>query len=65
MPVRKSRWSIEMSKLFEETKIKNLTIENRFVGSATWDGLATEEGACTRESIELLVELARGELDSS
>jgi 2,4-dienoyl-CoA reductase-like NADH-dependent reductase (Old Yellow Enzyme family) len=49
-----------MSKLFEKTNIKSLTIPNRFVRSATWEGMATDEGACTRKLIDLMVELAQG-----
>lgn len=49
-----------MSKLFEKTNIKNLTIPNRFVRSATWEGMATEKGACTQKLIDLMVQLAQG-----
>ena len=49
-----------MSKLFEKTNIKSLTIPNRFVRSATWEGMATDEGACTRKLIDLMVELSHG-----
>jgi len=49
-----------MSKLFETTQISSLTLENRFVRSATWEGMASENGACTRKLIELMVRLARG-----
>ncbi|MGC8494149.1 MAG: NADH:flavin oxidoreductase [Syntrophobacteraceae bacterium] len=49
-----------MSKLFEKTNIKSLTIPNRFVRSATWEGMATDEGACPRKLIDLMVQLAQG-----
>lgn len=49
-----------MSKLFEETKVKSLTIPNRFVRSATWEGMATEKGACTQKLIDFMVQLAQG-----
>ncbi|MRR57209.1 MAG: NADH:flavin oxidoreductase [Deltaproteobacteria bacterium] len=49
-----------MYKLFEKTKIKSLSLENRFVYSATWDGCADENGFCTQRNIDLLVERVRG-----
>ena len=49
-----------MSRLFEETTIRSLTLPNRFVRSATWEGMATEEGACTPALIDVAVQLARG-----
>lgn len=49
-----------MSELFETTTINTLTLENRFVRSATWEGMATENGACTQKLINLMVRLARG-----
>ena len=33
-----------MLDLFEKTEIKNMTLKNRFVRSATWEGLAGEDG---------------------
>ena len=48
-----------MSKLFETTTIKSLTIKNRFVRSATWMGMADQDGACTPELVDHMVELAR------
>jgi 2,4-dienoyl-CoA reductase-like NADH-dependent reductase (Old Yellow Enzyme family) len=49
-----------MSKLFESSEINGLQLENRFVRSATWEGMATDEGACTPELIDLMVTLAKG-----
>jgi 2,4-dienoyl-CoA reductase-like NADH-dependent reductase (Old Yellow Enzyme family) len=49
-----------MSKLFEKTKIKNLTLENRFVRSATWEAMADHRGACTRTLTNCMVQLAEG-----
>jgi 2,4-dienoyl-CoA reductase-like NADH-dependent reductase (Old Yellow Enzyme family) len=48
------------SRLFEETKINDLKLANRFVRSATWEGLASENGACTPRLSQLMGELARG-----
>ncbi len=49
-----------MSKLFEETAIKGLTISNRFVRSATWEGMANEDGSCTQQLTDYMAQLARG-----
>jgi len=49
-----------MSLIFESTSIKNMTLANRFVRSATWEGLAAEDGAATPELIEVQRQLARG-----
>jgi len=49
-----------MSKLFESSEINGLQLENRFVRSATWEGMATDEGACTPGLIDLMVKLAKG-----
>ena len=49
-----------MPKLFETTRIKDLELPNRFIRSATWEGLAGEDGSCTPQLIDLMVELAKG-----
>lgn len=49
-----------MSRLFEQTSIGNLDVPNRFVRSATWEGLATDSGASTSRLNELMADLARG-----
>ncbi|MDX1708033.1 MAG: hypothetical protein R3274_05495 [Desulfobacterales bacterium] len=49
-----------MAKLFEHTQIKDLKISNRFIRSATWEGLADENGGCTFELVDRMVELVRG-----
>jgi len=49
-----------MSKLFEKTKINGLTLENRFVRSATWEGMAADDGAVTPKLTETMVNLAIG-----
>ncbi len=51
--------SYKMAQLFDPTHIKGLTLSNRFIRSATWEGLAGKNGACTAELLSLLVELAR------
>jgi 2,4-dienoyl-CoA reductase-like NADH-dependent reductase (Old Yellow Enzyme family) len=49
-----------MSRLFEETEINGLKLANRFVRSATWEGMATKEGAVTPRLMALISELAAG-----
>jgi len=49
-----------MTKLFEPTVINAMTLSNRFVRSATWEGMATEDGASTAKLTDLLVNLAEG-----
>jgi 2,4-dienoyl-CoA reductase-like NADH-dependent reductase (Old Yellow Enzyme family) len=49
-----------VSKLFEKTRIKGLTLPNRFIRSATWEGMAAEEGSCTRRLMDTMVQLAQG-----
>jgi 2,4-dienoyl-CoA reductase-like NADH-dependent reductase (Old Yellow Enzyme family) len=49
-----------MSKLFEPSEINGLKLENRFVRSATMEGMAADDGSCTLKLINLMAELARG-----
>jgi len=49
-----------MPKLFEPTVINAMTLSDRFVRSATWEGMATADGACTPKLTALLVNLAEG-----
>lgn len=51
-----------MSLLFEQTSINSLTLKNRFVRSATWEAMATDEGACTPRLIDLMTQLVDGEV---
>ena len=46
--------------LFETTTIKNMSLANRFVRSATWEGMAKEDGSCTPKLTDLMVRLAKG-----
>ena len=48
------------SKLFETTTLNGMTLKNRFVRSATAEGMATEDGAATPRLINLMVELVEG-----
>ncbi len=49
-----------MAPLFEPGKINCMTVANRFVRSATWTGMATDDGACTSQMIDLMTDLAKG-----
>jgi 2,4-dienoyl-CoA reductase-like NADH-dependent reductase (Old Yellow Enzyme family) len=49
-----------MSILFEATEINGMKLANRFVRSATWEGMAADDGGCTPRLTELTAELARG-----
>ena len=51
-----------MSEVFETTTLGGMTLKNRFVRSATWEGMASEEGTCTDELAEVVAELAKGEV---
>lgn len=49
-----------MKTLFEPSRINTLSLANRFIRSATWEGLADDNGKCTCRLIELMSELAQG-----
>jgi 2,4-dienoyl-CoA reductase-like NADH-dependent reductase (Old Yellow Enzyme family) len=49
-----------MSILFDSTEINGMKLSNRFVRSATWEGMAAEDGACTPKLIDLMTRLAKG-----
>ncbi len=51
-----------MPELFESTSINSLTLKNRFVRSATWEGMATAEGECTGQLTEYMRQLAAGDV---
>lgn len=49
-----------MKSLFDETKIKNMNLKNRFVRSATWEGLANDDGHTNEDIINVYEDLAKG-----
>jgi 2,4-dienoyl-CoA reductase-like NADH-dependent reductase (Old Yellow Enzyme family) len=48
--------------LFATTSINGMNLANRFVRSATWEGLADKDGSVTGRLTEMMVELAKGEV---
>jgi 2,4-dienoyl-CoA reductase-like NADH-dependent reductase (Old Yellow Enzyme family) len=51
-----------MTRLFEQTSINGMALTNRFVRSATWEGLADKDGSVTPRLVDMMVELVRGEV---
>ena len=49
-----------MRVLFEATEINGMKLANRFVRSATWEGMAADDGAVTPKLIQTMVDLAEG-----
>lgn len=51
-----------MNQIFRSSEINRMVLSNRFIRSATWEGMATEDGAVTPKLIETMVDLARGDV---
>lgn len=49
-----------MKTIFEPVRMKNLTLKNRLIRSATWEGIATPEGGITETGYAIYEELAKG-----
>lgn len=49
-----------MTRCFEPVGLHGLTLPNRFVRSATWEGMATDDGMVTPALTQLMVDLAEG-----
>jgi len=49
-----------MRKIFEETTINNMTLKNRLVRSATWEGMCEADGRPTAKLTDCYRDLARG-----
>ena len=49
-----------MRKLFDETKIKGMLLDNRLVRSATWEGMCDPDGRPTKKLAAYYENLARG-----
>lgn len=51
-----------MKTLFEKAKLGNILLKNRFVRSATWENMTTEDGHLTKELYDLYENLAKSEV---
>ena len=51
-----------MASVFDPITLKNMTLSNRFVRSATYKGLARDDGHVTGALVSLYDELARGDI---
>ena len=51
-----------MPELFETTLVNGLRLKNRFIRSATWEGMALEDGAATPQLVTLYEKLAAGHI---
>ena len=49
-----------MKKVFEPITINGLELANRFVRSATWEGMATDDGGVSEKLVETMTVLAKG-----
>jgi len=49
-----------MTILFTPSEINGMTISNRFIRSATWSGMATDDGASSPQLVDLMSDLAEG-----
>ncbi len=47
---------------FDSGSLGSMTVKNRFVRSATWEGLANEDGSCSAGLVDLTRELAKGQV---
>jgi len=51
-----------MKTLFQTTSINSLLLTNRFVKSATWEGMCTDNGCPTQKLTDFYVQLAQGDV---
>jgi len=50
------------AKLFDTSSLGVVVLKNRFVRSATWEGMAFDDGSCSPSLIEVISDLAKGEV---
>jgi len=48
--------------MFDKNKINQMELKNRFIRSATWEGMAHPNGSCSEELASLMLELAKGQV---
>jgi 2,4-dienoyl-CoA reductase-like NADH-dependent reductase (Old Yellow Enzyme family) len=60
IPQEKAPKEAAMSKLFSPYTLTGMELKNRFVRSATWEGMADGEGRVTPQLIECMTNLAEG-----
>jgi len=46
-----------MKKIFEKTQLKDITLKNRLIRSATWEGIAGPDGSVSEKAYEIYEEL--------
>jgi len=51
-----------VAKLLDTSSLGSLVLKNRFVRSATWEGMACDDGSCSPRLIDLISDLAKGEV---
>lgn len=51
-----------MKDLFDKTQIKNMNLKNRFIRSATWEGLANDDGHINENILNVYSNLAKGDV---
>ncbi|MFC2086249.1 NADH:flavin oxidoreductase [Bacteroidota bacterium] len=51
-----------MNSLFDKTSINGMVLNNRFVRSATWEGMCEKDGRPTQKLINLYTDLAEGNI---
>ena len=49
-----------MKEIFDKVKMHNLSLKNRLVRSATWEGIAELDGSISEDTYEIYRDLARG-----
>lgn len=50
------------ARLFDTSVLGGVVLKNRFVRSATWDGMACDDGSCSPSLIDLVCQLAKGDV---
>ena len=53
---------MKMSILFSPFKLGSLELQNRFIRSATYEGMTTQEGKVTEKLLKMYETLAKGEI---